>query len=90
MTISGLITALLVGLVVGALGRLVVPGRQHIPLWLTVAIGVVASLMATMLARLAGLGTSGFSLVVLVIQVALAALSVAVVAGTAGRPHRVR
>lgn len=85
MTITGIITAIVVGLIVGALGRLVVPGRQNIPIWLTMAIGVVAALLGTILARLIGVSTSGFSLLELVIQVALAATGVAVVAGTAGR-----
>nr|WP_221381982.1 GlsB/YeaQ/YmgE family stress response membrane protein [Actinoplanes polyasparticus] len=85
MTVSGIITALIVGLLVGALGRLVVPGKQNIPVWLTMAIGVVAALLGTILARAAGIDTSGFSLLTLLIQIGLAALGVAVVAGTAGR-----
>ena len=32
MTVTGIITALIVGLIIGALGRLVVPGKQNIPL----------------------------------------------------------
>ncbi len=35
-----ILVLLLVGLVVGALGRAVVPGRQAMPLWLTMLIGV--------------------------------------------------
>jgi uncharacterized membrane protein YeaQ/YmgE (transglycosylase-associated protein family) len=31
MAIHGIISAILIGLVIGALGRLVVPGKQHIP-----------------------------------------------------------
>ena len=31
-TVWGIITALVVGLIVGALGRLVVPGRQNMPM----------------------------------------------------------
>jgi uncharacterized membrane protein YeaQ/YmgE (transglycosylase-associated protein family) len=85
VTVTGIITALIVGLIVGALGRLVVPGRQNIPIWLTMAIGVVAALLGTMLARAVGISTSGFSLLELAIQVGLAALGVALVAGTAGR-----
>ena len=83
-----IITALGVGLIVGALGRLVVPGRQNIPIWLTMLIGVVAALLGTVLACAIGVNTSGFSFVELPAQVALAALGVAIVAGTAGRRHR--
>ena len=90
MTITGIITALIVGSVVGALGRLVVPGRQQIPIWLTIAIGVVAALLGTMLVSLAGVSTSGFSFLELVAQVALAAIGVLVVARTTGRRNRAR
>ncbi|MEH0939030.1 GlsB/YeaQ/YmgE family stress response membrane protein, partial [Micromonospora sp. CPCC 205543] len=33
LTVWGIITAIVVGLIVGALGRLVVPGRQNMPIW---------------------------------------------------------
>lgn len=36
----GIITLLVIGLVVGLLARAVLPGRQAIPIWLTVLIGV--------------------------------------------------
>jgi uncharacterized membrane protein YeaQ/YmgE (transglycosylase-associated protein family) len=85
VTITGLITTLIVGLIVGALGRLVVPGRQNISLWLTLAIGVAAALLGTILARLVGINASGFSFLTLLIQVGVAGLGVALVAGTASR-----
>jgi len=57
VTVTGIITALIVGLVIGALGRLVVPGRQNIPIWLTMVIGVVAALLGTVVARALGIAT---------------------------------
>ena len=91
MTVTGIITALIVGLVIGALGRLVVPGRQNIPIWLTMVIGVVAALLGTVLARALGIATatSGIDWLELLIQVALAAVGVALVAGM-GRGRRTR
>ena len=86
MTVTGIITALIVGLIIGALGRLVVPGRQNIPLWLTLVIGVGAALLGTAIAR--GLGyaeTSGFDWRELLTQVVLAAVGVALVTGFYGR-----
>jgi uncharacterized membrane protein YeaQ/YmgE (transglycosylase-associated protein family) len=72
--ISGIISALIVGLVIGALGRLVVPGRQKISIWLTMLIGVVAALLGTLLASLIGVAdTKGFDWIELAIQIALAA-----------------
>jgi uncharacterized membrane protein YeaQ/YmgE (transglycosylase-associated protein family) len=37
---------LVIGLIVGALGRAVVPGKQSMPLWLTMLIGVGSLLLA--------------------------------------------
>lgn len=37
MTVTGLISAIIIGLIIGALGRLVLPSRQAIPIWLTSA-----------------------------------------------------
>ncbi len=86
MTITGIITALIVGLVIGALGRLVVPGKQNIPIWLTMVIGVVAALLGTVLANAFGVnGTSGFDWTELLFQIVLAAIGVALVAGIGGR-----
>ena len=91
MTVTGIITALIVGLVIGALGRLVVPGRQSIPIWLTMVIGVVAALLGTVLARALGIATetNGIDWMELIVQVALAAVGVALVAGFGrGRTRR--
>jgi uncharacterized membrane protein YeaQ/YmgE (transglycosylase-associated protein family) len=41
-----IIVLLIVGLIVGALGRAVVPGKQSMPLWLTLLIGVGSLLLA--------------------------------------------
>ncbi|WP_344652683.1 GlsB/YeaQ/YmgE family stress response membrane protein [Cryptosporangium japonicum] len=90
MTITGIVSAVGIGLLVGALGRLVVPGRQRIPLWLTLVIGIAAALLGTIVVRLAGVSTAGFSGVELVAQVALAALGVGLVAAGSGRSARTR
>jgi uncharacterized membrane protein YeaQ/YmgE (transglycosylase-associated protein family) len=86
MTVTGIITALIVGLIIGALGRLVVPGKQNIPIWLTMVIGVVAALLGTVLARAFGVeSTNGIDWIELLFQVLLAALGVALVVGIVGR-----
>ena len=86
MTVTGIITALIVGLIIGALGRLVVPGKQNIPIWLTMVIGVVAALLGTVLARAVGVDdTAGVDWIELLFQVVLAAIGVALVVGIAGR-----
>jgi len=86
MEITGIFWALIIGLIIGALGRLVVPGKQNIPIWLTLVIGVVAALVGTFIA--AGLGvddTDGPDWIELALQVGLAAVGVALVAGIRGR-----
>jgi len=86
VTVTGIISALIIGLIVGALGRLVVPGRQNIPMWLTMLIGVGAALLGSAIARAAGVvETAGVDWIEIFIQVALAALGVALTVGLAGR-----
>ena len=84
MTIEGIISALIIGAVIGALGRLVVPGKQDIPIWLTVVIGVVAALIGTFIVGPLR-DTNGIDWVELLVQVVLAAVAVALVAGARGR-----
>jgi len=89
MTVTGIITALIVGLIIGALGRLVVPGKQNIPLWLTLVIGVVAALLGTVIARATGVAdTKGVDWIELLFQVVLAAVGVFLVASMMGRNRR--
>jgi uncharacterized membrane protein YeaQ/YmgE (transglycosylase-associated protein family) len=86
MTATGIITAIIIGAIIGALGRLVVPGRQAIPVWLTVVVGIGAALLGTVIANALGVkDTSGVDWVELFIQIALAAIGVALVAGLTGR-----
>ena len=89
MEVTGFITAIIIGLIIGALGRLVVPGKQNIPIWLTMLIGVVAAIIGTFLAGAVGVAdTRGIDWIELALQVALAAAGVAIVAGTRGRGTR--
>jgi uncharacterized membrane protein YeaQ/YmgE (transglycosylase-associated protein family) len=86
MTVAGIISALIVGLIIGALGRLVLPGKQNIPIWLTMVVGVIAALIGTAIARGLGIAdTAGVDWTEILIQVLLAAAGVALVAGVTGR-----
>ncbi|MGC5009875.1 GlsB/YeaQ/YmgE family stress response membrane protein [Streptosporangium sp. DT93] len=86
MTVTGIITAIVIGAIIGLLGRLVVPGKQNIPIWLTIVVGIVAALIGTAIARALGVSnTSGIDWIEIIIQVALAAVGVAIVAGMYGR-----
>lgn len=86
MGVSGIISAIVVGLILGILGRLVAPGKQGIPIWLTIVVGIVAAFIGTAIAR--GLGyadTNGFDWLELITQVVLAAIGVSLAASLYGR-----
>jgi uncharacterized membrane protein YeaQ/YmgE (transglycosylase-associated protein family) len=86
MTVTGIISAIVVGLIIGALGRLAVPGKQNIPIWLTIVVGIVAALIGTFIARALGVATTrGFDWIELIIQIVLAAGGVILAANVYGR-----
>jgi uncharacterized membrane protein YeaQ/YmgE (transglycosylase-associated protein family) len=54
MILTGITSALLVGVGIGALGRLALPGRRGVGAVTTVLLVVVAALLATVVARVTG------------------------------------
>lgn len=90
MEVTGILTALVIGLVIGALGRLAVPGRQDIPLWLMLLIGIIAAFLGTLVANLLGVDeTAGIDWIELALQVGFAAVGVALAAGASRSRTRV-
>ncbi len=87
MTITGVITAILIGIVVGVLGRLLVPGKQPIGILVTIVIGIVGAFLGTALARVLGIPTmtNGIDWLELLVQVIVAAIGVALVSSMMGR-----
>ena len=83
--LGDLFSALFAGLIVGALGRLVVPGRQAIGCLFTLLIGIVGAVAGTAIANAAGFD---WWLIVLACQVGVAAVGVAIVAGTMRNSRR--
>ncbi|MEO8517738.1 MAG: GlsB/YeaQ/YmgE family stress response membrane protein [Dermatophilaceae bacterium] len=80
--LSAIISAIVVGAIIGALGRLVVRGRQNISMLATILIGIIAALIGTFIANALGVGdTSGIDWIKLTIQVVLAAVGVSFYAG---------
>ncbi len=81
MTVTGIIVAIIVGAIIGALGRLILPGKQNIPIWLTVVVGIIAALLGTFIANALGVGdTNGFDWLEFIFQLALAVGGVALAA----------
>lgn len=84
--IINIIQAIIIGAILGFVGRLVAPGKQNIPVWLTIVVGIVAAFIGTYIARLFGVAdTSGIDWIELIIQIIVAAIGVTVVAGIYGR-----
>ncbi|WP_116199422.1 GlsB/YeaQ/YmgE family stress response membrane protein [Amycolatopsis circi] len=86
MAVSGIISAVVIGLILGLLGKLVAPGKQAIPIWLTIIVGIVAAFVGTAIAR--GLGyadTKGIDWLEIITQVVLAAIGVSLAAGLYGK-----
>jgi uncharacterized membrane protein YeaQ/YmgE (transglycosylase-associated protein family) len=72
-----IIVAVVGGAIIGALARLILPGRQNIPIWLTVLIGIAAALLGGAIATWLGVGeTRGIDWWRHIIQVAVAVLFV--------------
>ena len=79
---SAIISAIIVGAIIGALGRLVVRGRQNISILATILIGIIAALIGTFIANALGVGdTNGIDWIKLAIQVVLAAVGVSLYTG---------
>lgn len=76
----GFIGAAFVGLILGLFGRLVAPGRQRIPLWLTCVVGMLAALAGTGLIRLLGINPDDTFVRELIAQVICAAIGVTIAA----------
>jgi uncharacterized membrane protein YeaQ/YmgE (transglycosylase-associated protein family) len=87
MTITGVISAILIGIVVGVIGRLLVRGKQPIGMLLTILVGIVSAFIGTAIARAIGIptATSGIDWLQLLVQVIVAALGVALVSSLMGR-----
>jgi uncharacterized membrane protein YeaQ/YmgE (transglycosylase-associated protein family) len=56
-----LLGALIIGLIVGAIAKLLMPGKDPGGIWITMALGVAGSLIATYLGRALGLYATGQS-----------------------------
>ncbi|GAA0733491.1 GlsB/YeaQ/YmgE family stress response membrane protein [Dactylosporangium roseum] len=104
MHINDFLSAMPIGLLIGVLGRLVLPGRQSIGVFVTFLIGVGAALLGTLVAELVDLDDTAVVTVwkirwswwELGIQVLFAAIGIGLanmltytkLASNAGRPRR--
>ncbi|HEX6337593.1 MAG TPA: GlsB/YeaQ/YmgE family stress response membrane protein [Jiangellaceae bacterium] len=86
MEIGGIISAIFIGLIIGVLARLVLPGRQNISIILTILVGIVAALLGTALAGALGVAdTDGVDWIELLLQVVVAAVGVGLLSAMRSR-----
>ncbi|SDI36772.1 hypothetical protein SAMN05421505_14628 [Sinosporangium album] len=82
MTIQSILGAIVIGAIIGVLGRLLLPGKQAIGWILTIVVGIVAALIGTLIAQWLGVATTpGIDWIELVLQIVLAMVGVGLVAG---------
>jgi uncharacterized membrane protein YeaQ/YmgE (transglycosylase-associated protein family) len=85
MTISAVIAWLIIGLVIGGLAHLLVPGRQRIGILLTLLFGIAGALIGGFITA-AILGVGHF-IITFIVSLVVAALLIAAVSHPAGRRY---
>ncbi len=81
-----IIVALIVGVILGALARLILPGKQNIGMLITILLGAVGALLGSWISNMAfGTGDKMFSPIPFVIGLVVAIILIAIYAGITGR-----
>lgn len=82
--------AIIAGLIIGAIARLLLPGKQDIPIWLTILLGIVGAVIGNALATAIGVeDTRGIDWIRHILQIGAAALLIALLAPQwSRRSHR--
>jgi uncharacterized membrane protein YeaQ/YmgE (transglycosylase-associated protein family) len=81
-----IIGAVLWGIVIGPLARLVLPGQQNISIGITILLGAIGALVGGIIYRaLGGTETAGIDWLLHVIEIAVAAVAVVLYANMRGR-----
>ena len=82
MTAHGILSAIVIGAIIGVLGRLFARGKQRIGVLMTILVGIAAALVGTFLASLIGVkDTKGVDWIELALQIGLAVVFVVAVSG---------
>jgi uncharacterized membrane protein YeaQ/YmgE (transglycosylase-associated protein family) len=79
--IALILTMIVVGLIVGALARLVVPGRNPIGIGMTILLGIVGAIVGGIIGHAIGAGM----IITLLLEIAVAAVLVYFISGTRAR-----
>ena len=85
--IATILTALVVGLIVGALARLIMPGKQNIGVIMTIALGALGSFIGAWLTYQLGYhnANGGWQVIPFLVGVIVAIVLIAIYVGITGR-----
>src|SRR3954452_13972199 len=85
--IGTIISAIVVGAIVGALARLVMPGKQNIGVIMTIVLGILGSLIGSWVTYQVGYSNSngGWAIVPFIVGVIVAAILIAIYVAVTGR-----
>ena len=74
------IWAIIAGFIIGVIARLLRPGKQDIPLWLTILIGIAGAIVGNLLASAFGVrDTGGIDWIRHILQIVVAILLIGLV-----------
>lgn len=87
--IGTILGAIIVGLIVGALARLVMPGKQNIGVIMTIVLGALGSFLGSWLVYSLGYSNSngGFEIIPFLVGIIVAILLIAAYLGITGRKN---
>lgn len=90
--IGTIFSALVVGLIVGALARLVMPGKQNIGIIMTIALGAIGAFLGSWLTYNLGYTNSngGWAVIPFLVGVIAAVVLIAIYLGITGRRSQIR
>lgn len=85
--IGTIISAIIIGAIVGALARLALPGKQNISVVVTIILGILGSLIGSWVwtALLGGGDTKGIDWIALIIGVIVAAVLIVIYGAVTGK-----
>ena len=85
--IGTILSALVVGLIVGALARLIMPGKQNIGVIMTIVLGALGSFIGTWLTYSLGYQNSngGWQVIPFLVGIIVAIVLIAIYVGITGR-----
>ncbi|MCV7432703.1 GlsB/YeaQ/YmgE family stress response membrane protein [Mycolicibacterium bacteremicum] len=85
--IGTILSALFVGLIIGALARLVMPGKQNIGVLMTILLGAAGSLVGSWVTYQIGYANSngGFAIIPFLVGVVVAIVLIAIYVSVTGR-----